>query len=463
MNSIYKILIALGTIALMFQSCEDEYGPRKESTPIFESAAANPTTFTFGDSITLTAKISDPATRLTALYYEIISGEKVITSGVIPLDEKIADISEAIYIPLMSNQSDNSEITINLTAKNILKGTATHKVSGITGKRPAYNLLYLVTEDGAVAQLKSQPGNKYKGENLTLDTSFRFRIAEKLHTDNSIDYSGDVYGNVNGKIEMIDQAGESAFAFTPNVDYTKEFIFDNLEFKITASGSKLGADDLSLSAFGDTDIANESFRTLKRTFEKGKTYSVFGRLADSQNIYNPDFFERVASDKVKFIRESGEYTIYYNGVRKNIIVGVENPSYPNYLLACGWGLGYPTKVTSKAIASVYNGRERTHTDWGFDNILKYVLLPRISEGVYQGTFYTPGDESHYAGFKPFENTGWGNEKKAGQFTFTGEKIIKGDDNWEIPNGENDPVIESANYRFTIDLINKKVHIEKIIL
>jgi hypothetical protein len=228
-------------------------------------------------------------------------------------------------------------------------------------------------------------------------------------------------------------------------------------------GDNLGADDISLSSFGSQDIENETFHTLTRTLENNKTYTVFGALGDSQNIYNPDFFERVSESSVKFLGKTGEYTIYFNPVRKNVFVGTENPSYPDYLLACGWGLGYPTNVTSEEIGAVYSGHGRTHTSWGFGNVLNYVLLRQISEGVYQGTFYTPGDHDRYAGFKPFENTGWGNEKKAGDFTFTGEQIISGDNDWTIANGENDPVVEPANYRFTINLNTNTVNIEKIIL
>jgi hypothetical protein len=183
-------------------------------------------------------------------------------------------------------------------------------------------------------------------------------------------------------------------------------------------------------------------------------------LADAMNVYNPDFFARVSASKVKFLGETGDYTLYFNPVRKNIFVGVANPSYPDYLLACGWGLGYPTRVSSAEISSVYPGRQRTHTSWGFGNVMNYVLLRRIGDGIYQGTFYTPGDQDHYAGFKPFENTGWANEKKAGAFTFTGEQIISGDNDWTIPNGANDPIVESAHYRFTINLKNNTVHIEK---
>jgi hypothetical protein len=465
MNTIYKLFIITGVIAFLFSSCEDEFGPRKESTPVIESATVSPENFIFGDSITLAAKITDPATMLTTLFYEVESEGRVLTSGEIPLVGDDYEITQSIFVPLLSNQSNDAEVRVILVARNILKGTSSSDISGLTGKRPAFNQLYLVTEDATVAVLEPQSNNPnlFKGTELTLETSFQYKIAEKLHADNSIDYSGDVFGNMNGKLAMINENGEFAFSYTPEADYTKEFTFDSHAFSVSTSGSNLGEDDLALSAFGEADIFGETFRTITRTLEKDKTYSVFGRLADIQNLYNPDFFERTADNKVKFLGETGEYTIYYNPVRKNVFVGVDNPSYPDYLLACGWGLGYPTNVSSDEIASVYPGHQRTHTNWGFGHVMDYVLLRKIDEGVYQGTFFTPGESDHYAGFKPFENTGWGNEKKAGDFTFTGEQIISGDNDWTIPNGEDDPVIESAHYRFTINLNEKTVHIEKVTL
>lgn len=465
MQLIYKLFIT-GVFLLLLISCnDDEYGSRKESTPVIESAAISPASFIFGDSITLVAKVADPATNLALLTYEIVSEGRIITSGEIPLNSSSYEVSHAIYVPLLENQPDNSEVQVSLVARNVLKGTTATQITGLTGKRPLYNQLYLVTDNGGVAILEPLTNNKnqYYAEELTFDTSFRFKIAERLNSDNTIDYKGDVYGNVNGQIALINENGESAFVYAPSSEYIKALSFDIYKFNVAIYGSNLGESDLALRLFSDQEINDESFRVLTRTLENGKSYSLFGDLADARNIYNPDFFERTATDKVTFLGKTGEYSIYYNTVRKNIFVGVDNPSYPDYLLACGWGLGYPTNIPTEEIDAVYNDHKRVHTAWGFDDVMKYVLLRRIEDGVYQGTFYTPGDHDHYAGFKPYENTGWGNEKKADEFTFTGEQIISGDDNWEISNGENDPVIESANYRFTINLNDNIVHIEKVIL
>lgn len=466
MNLTDKIFLIAGVISLLFISCnDDEFGPRKESTPVIESSAVTPLNFTFGDSITLTAKITDPKTSLSALAYEVVSGGRVITSGETPINGDAHEVSLPVFVPLLSNQADNADVQVNLVARNILKGVTSTQITGLTGNRPVYNQLYMVTDKGAIVVLEPQDTdkNKYMAEGLTINTSFRFRVAEKLNDDNSIDYSGDVYGNVDGRIAMIREAGETAFAYAPESDYIKEVVFDHYGFTATTTGSKLTDEDLILSVFSEQVIDGESFRVLQLELQKGKTYSLFDELTDPQNLYNPDFFERNADDRITFLGETGEYMLYYNPVRKNIFVGVNNPSYPDYLLACGWGLGYPTHITTAQIGAVYNNHKRTHTDWGFDHVMKYVLLRQIEDGVYQGTFYTPGDHDHFASFKLFENTGWGNEKKAGEFTFTGENIISGDDNWNIPNEEDDPVIESANYRFTVNMNNKTVHIEKVTL
>jgi hypothetical protein len=465
MKTIYRILITAVVITLVFASCDDSYGPRKESVPQFISASATPGTFNFGDTITLSVNIIDPATNLSTLFYEVIDNGKVITTGSVPLNGDSAELDFPIYMPLIKDQSDNAPIRINLIAQNVLKGVSHHVVEGITGKRPEYERLYLVTDNGTVVPLESSDAdkNRFEATELTLDPTFRYKIAHKLHSDNSIDYSGHVYGNVGGRIGMIGENGESAFAYMPDVEYTKTFTFYNVPLFTTMVGDNLGADDLALSSFGSENIDNEAFRTITRTLEQGKSYTLFGVLGDSENIYNVDFFERESDSKVKFLGNTGEYTIYFNPVRKNIFVGLDNPSYPDYLLASGWGLGYPTNATTAEIGAVYSGRNRTHTSWGFDNVLNYVLLRKTSDNIYQGTFYTPGEHDHYAGFKLFENTGWGNEKKAGDFTFTGEQIISGDNDWTVSNSEGDPIIESANYRFTVNLNNNTVHIEKITL
>ena len=453
-TALSKTVVMMTAVALCFVSCDDEYGARKESTPVIESAAVSPSNFIFGDSITLTALITDPATTLTDLNYTITANGKTITSGNIPIGGQSSEVSQMIFVPLISDQPDNASVTVSLTARNVLKGVADREITGITGKRPVYSRLYLVTEDGDIITLTPQTSDKdkYEASGLTLGRSFNYRIAEKITTGREIDYSGAVWGNVNGRLALIDTRGEAAFAYTPNADYTQSLVYNNYTFSITATGSMLGVDDITLDAFAETTIDNELFRTLPRSLEKNREYTLFGRLANEQIVYNLDFFERTAVNKVKFLGETGTYTLYYNTYRQHVVLDVENPAYPNYLLITGGGIGYPTKV---------NGISKEHTWWGFGNVRNFILMRKIAENVFQATIFIHAKDDGWVSFKPYENTGWGgdgdNINSFSIFTATGENVLEGTGNW-LPKSNIDT---DAFYRLTINWVAKTVHVEKI--
>lgn len=448
----YKtILMAMVSAVLFFSSCDDEFGARKESVPVIESASIAET-FTFGTNVVLTAKLSDPATTLTTLSYDIQENGRTITSGDIPVTGSNAEISQEIFVPLLSNQSDNAQLTVLLTARNVLKGVSATTDLTSVGKRPAFSRLYLVTDDNEVIELnpKSSDRNMFEATGLLLENTFRYKIAEKLTADKQIDYAGAVFGNVNGKIAMIDEKGESAFIHALKSDYTHAFTYNSQTFDVSVLGGTTGAYDIILNAFVGDNIDSEAFSTLNMKLENNREYRLLGDLADAQIVYNPDFFERITNNQIRFLGATGDYTLYYNHVRKNVFVGQENPSYPNYLLVCGSGIGYPTKVTNQEIDAVYSGHGIAHSGWGF-GITQFILFREVKSNVFQGTLYV--DNS--AGFKPFENNGWGNEKQAGGFTFTGEQIISGDNDWMSSDNA------AGHYRFTIDLNENTVKIEKV--
>ena len=449
----YKtIFMSMAFAVLFFNSCDDEFGARKESTPVIESASL-PATITFGTNITLTARLTDPSTTLTTLSYDIKENGRTITSGDIYVTGSSVDISQDIFVPLLNNQADNAQLTVLLTAKNVLKGVSTTDLTSV-GKRPVFSRLYLITDNNDIITLnpKSSDANVFEAEDLSLENAFSYKIAEKLTDDKQIDYTGAVFGNVNGKIAMINEQGESAFIHALNSDFIQAFTYNIRTFGVSVSGGKAGAYDINLNAFAGDNINGESFSTLKLNLENDKEYRLLGSLSDARIVYNPDFFERTADSKVRFLGRTGEYTLYYNPVRKNVFVDLNNPSYPDYLLVCGSGIGYPTKVTNQEIDAVYNGHKIAHSNWGFD-ITQFILFRAIRLNVFQGTLYVDNG----AGFKPFENNGWGNEKQAGGLTFTGEPIISGNNDW-MSGGD-----VAGHYRFTIDLNVNTVKIEKITL
>jgi hypothetical protein len=354
----------------------------------------------------------------------------------------------------VSGQPDNASVTVTLTAKNVLKGSASKDITGLSGKRPMYSSLHLVTDDGQVVELTPQAANrdKYEATGLTLDGSFNYKIAEKITSGKQVDYSGAVWGNVNGRMAMIDDKGESAFVHTLNSDYLQSFVYDNYEFTVSVTGNTLGENDLILNKFGETNIGGDNYRMFARNLVKNQEYALIGNLAGEQIIYNLDFFERTAANKVKFLGETGAYTLYYNLKHQYVIVGVENPAYPDYLLITGGGIGYPDKVLS--------GDARATCWWGFGDVRNFILMRKIADNVFQATLFIHNDDGWVA-FKPFENTGWGGEKRYDQFTFSGEDVLYGKDgnDWAPKNN----IDSDAVYRITINLNNNTANVEKITL
>ncbi|MDR1408643.1 MAG: hypothetical protein LBJ23_11465 [Tannerella sp.] len=455
MTALNKLIVTTAAAALLLASCDDEYGPRKESTPVIESAAVTPARFAFGDSVTLTARLSDPATTLASLTCEVTADGRIIASSRLSVGGRQADIALPLFIPLVRNQADNVAVTVRITVDNVLKGAASEEITGLTGMRVRYDRLYLVTEGGDAFALTPQEsdGDRYEARGLTLPRAFSYRIAAQVTDDGQVDYSRAVWGSVDGRIAMTGAGGEAAFACVDGADdYVQSVVYDNYAFDLLLSGGAYSPNDIMPDAFADASFDGEAFRTLTRSLVKNAEYTLFGSLADAQLVYNPDFFERPAANKVRFLGETGVYTLYHNTYRRHVIVGVEHPAYPHYLLVTGGGIGYPTLV---------EGIDREHAWWGFGNVRNFILLRRIADDVFQGTIFIHAKDDSWVGFKPYETTDWGGEKGFALFTVTGDDVLEGtaDGNWHPKDG----LDAGAFYRLTIHWTANTVHVAKITL
>lgn len=473
MKNINKLIGVCVCSLLLFASCQEDEKRTvyPHSTPVVESAGINPNTFTYGDSVAFTAQVSDAVTPLSTLTAVIAINNELLTEQTFRTKGNNAEIATKIHVPFKKGVLHNVPVEVLLTLTNVEGDETEHSIPGLTVHRPHFNKLYVVMQNGDIIELNPQAGNSdlYEAAGLDLPNSITYLIAEKITADEQVDFSGYIWYLKNGNIDLLDQ-NTSAIKSEDYITSKEAALKKNttgITFNaITFSTTLQGEDMEQLFGLSESDLTfdetydNEVFKYKEYYIEKDAEITLSGALASLDVVFNVDFFERTTAGAVKFIGETGAYKLYYNPVRKNVIVGVDNPSHPDYLVANGFGLGYPTKVTTNEIAAVYAGRKRTTTDWNFDNILRYILFRKTSDNVFQATVYTPGDHDNYADFKPFENTGWGNEKKAEQFTFTGEQIIGGNDNWNIAD---DSGVASDNYRITIDLNNNTVDIQKVTL
>ena len=444
MKKITTIFLISAAALLLPASCDDNrFGdPPQPSVPVITSAAIEPATFTYGDSVTITAAVSDPEIALSTLAVSLVTDNKTVpvTSLDLRTGETSASVSAKIFIPLVENMPDNAPVNFVLTLTNTRNGTTSRELTGFTGKRPYFTQLYLVIDNGDVYPLAPQAGNgdHYTVTDVALSRSFTYRIAQKMTAGNQIDYSGLVWGDHNGKIQLIGEAGGSLFAFAAGGDITTSFTFDNYRFEVSQTGAPYATPNFMLDDFAETAIDGEEFYTLDIALTKGQEYNVYNDLASKDLVYNVDFFDRVHPNKVKFLGETGSYTLYYNKTSQYVVLLPEtSPAYPDYILVTGGGIGYPSKIAKE------------HAWWGFGNVRNFLLTRRISTDVYQVTMFilSPGEQYGWIGFKPYENTGWGGEKTYDAFTYTGSSILEGTTGSNIFPKVG---IEEGIYRLTID-------------
>lgn len=266
--------------------------------------------------------------------------------------------------------------------------------------------------------------------------------------DNTTSWAGKVYRS--GDYILYVAAVTRAGAGTPReIPFTvaKNLLLENL-----------GPDVLPTEVKIDIDATHqETFYKNELYIEENSIITLTGAIASDDAIVNLDFFERQSTTTAKFVGKSGVYSIYWNPVRKNVIIEPIDPiEAPNYYVFTGVGIGYPTTVSSDAIKTAYgagDGRYTTEWDPG-KSIRSRVVMRNIDGDSYQATICI----NEGAAFKPFSNANWGNDVfKAEDCTFTGSQIFKEKGDWS----PNDNLDKDGYYRITLNAATKAVKVEKV--
>ncbi len=211
MKIIYQTIICGLFILLLFSCSDDDLRTvYPHSTPVIESASISPSSFTYGDSLTISASVSDPETPLSTLEMKLIVNDKILSTLSLRTAGTETEVSSKFLVPFESELPDGAEAEVQLTLINVEGDETTGSISGVTGNRTSYNQLYMVTEAGDVITLIPQQtgSDLYESAELSLNNSISYKIASAITSDNEIDYSGTVWGADNNEIQVIDESGD---------------------------------------------------------------------------------------------------------------------------------------------------------------------------------------------------------------------------------------------------------------
>ena len=121
MKNIHKLTGVCVCSLLLFASCQEEEKRTvyPHSTPVVESAGINPNTFTYGDSVAFTARVSDAVTPLSTLTATIAINNELLTEQTFRTKGNNAEIAAKIHVPFKKGVLHNAPIEVLLTLTNV--------------------------------------------------------------------------------------------------------------------------------------------------------------------------------------------------------------------------------------------------------------------------------------------------------------------------------------------------------
>lgn len=448
------ILTILTAIGFFFSSCE-ENAERKEfphSTPVIESVEINPTSLVYGEQVTVKAKVSDPVTPLSTLAIRMIVNDMLIAEKEVRTKDLNAEIEETIDLAFTSQLPEDADIEVRLLLTNVEGDITQQMVEGIKGKRPYYEALYLVLDNGEVFELRPETAksDKYQVADIKIKSNkIKYRIAEKIDAENQIDFSGKVWGLKGGTIQLVDETGDYITTSSSDLLSITDIVFDAFEFNTSIDGVILDPNNiqLDLADFAEVELEGKKFKRASFPLKKGGNITLSEELASFDIVFNIDYFDREYAEMLTFKGEDANYELYYRAEEKVMIVVPEKNEYPNVLVVAGIGLAYPSKILPTTTTSV----------WNFDAPNHYIVFPKVADNVYEAIVYFDGTQGN---FKFYENTGWANEKKSDDYTLPAIIINSKKHQELVPDAKQDgnwyaaPNAVSGYYKMKIDLNTK---------
>ncbi|MDR2824935.1 MAG: DUF5016 domain-containing protein [Prevotellaceae bacterium] len=472
MKNIFKILIVLTSVTVLFSCKEDELRVKYPfSIPAMSNISVSEAEITYGDSITLNVgEIRDNVAPLSTLEIQIVVNNIILDKQSVRTKGNTASYNGKFHVPFGAYMAEGAAVKVYLSAINVEGNRADTIIATTIAHRPAIEHLYIVPTSGGAFELPLSDAENciYSANNLSLGNDVTFYLATKVSRFGNIDWTGLVFGSANDGLGLVQEGGAALTLKDLSLMGFKKVTADLLYFTVTGEGDPLTPiTEMNVADFEEVTISstNHLGSSTSEVWKKADLYFGFGdeiTVSGVNNIANgftPDFFEVTAADKVKFLGETGVYTVYYLPSADYVWVEQTDATFPSALWLCGVGYGRPQTPYAKT------------SSWNWNSPLEYVFCRKISDGVFQATIYVehvidesvPADAWKYCfNAKFFEQRGWGGETDARQYTINTPLIVAPTIE-DVGNfkGTDALTTQAGVYRFTINVNAKTVEFAKI--
>lgn len=466
MKKVHYIL--LFAILFIVNACQEtEFRTHyPESTPTMTASVAE-SSIQYGDSITLTAEISDP-NPLSTLEVKIAVSNKLIISETIRTKGNSANIQKRYHIPFGIGMPDKEKVKVYLTATNVEGFKAEQVIESTVGNRPPMQRLYLIpstiTSGLSTKELVlSDPDNLiYSVRGIEFPNTFNCYISTKKTAFGRVDWSGIVFGMKNGEITIIEQGGDPIAVQDESLVNILSCTFDAINFKLDVDGKLLEPItyldvNVDLAASPSSLLGGDASKFRGATIYFGKDVEVtIAGIANLTNGLAPDYFAVTGANTAKFLGETGMYKAYYHIAGDYLYIEpMPTVAFPDALWICGTGIGRPSAPYA------------TTTSWNWNTPLDYVPCRKIANGVYQATVYLENEDNEEGNgfgtcnFKFFHYRGWdhGEESSVG---YTVDAPLKSStEAGNVGNWRGSDVAFKGVYRITLDMNAKTTKVVKI--
>ncbi|MCE5174318.1 MAG: hypothetical protein ABFC90_03675 [Bacteroidales bacterium] len=349
-----NLFFTLLLVSVCLFSCEDKVGkpdvwPEWPSRPLIENAQLrglnNETSVMAGDKVRFTAHISDDYNDLMSYQLEFKAGGVVVASKTGTINGSSADIDVEAIFPFGAYYEDGSyypEVVIKAT--NVLNFTTEMRLvnkENVSVNRPETPERLYIVDNNSVVYTLDRIENTYGFLSVGNLSGFgtSFKIASKLTDNNLIDYSGLVWGTVDGQITTVSDASAASIPSAKGNYPLKKLFFDMYSFNLSKTLNviiEINKSEMMPTTKGGISYLVKEPLVLVQDCEVKFT----GFDKNLTSMLRPDLFTDIDGNVAKFTGTTRNWRAFYNTVSGFMYVQTYN-NEDNLLWYAGLGGGFP--------------------------------------------------------------------------------------------------------------------------